>query len=103
MLNGLPKSIPVLGISTDLQEAPQISEASLLTPTFMGSGSVPCWFPDYQSGYHKLPLVQVICFCGFHRPGLNPFAHHFYLSATGFQFCSVFSCGCLPLLLSAAG
>ncbi|ERE45170.1 bile salt sulfotransferase-like protein [Cricetulus griseus] len=27
---------------------------------FLGSGSVPCWFPSYQSGDQELPIVQII-------------------------------------------
>ncbi|EGV97616.1 hypothetical protein I79_009062 [Cricetulus griseus] len=59
---------------------------------FLGSGSVPCWYPSYQSGDQEFSDVQVSCFCGFHQ--LDPFAHHLFFSATGFQFSSVISCVC---------
>ncbi|ERE68096.1 hypothetical protein H671_7g18186 [Cricetulus griseus] len=70
---------------------------------FLGSGSVPCWFPSHQSGEQEFPIVQVSCFCGFHQPGLEPFVLHSSFSASGFQFSSVFSCGCLLVLLPTAG
>ena len=52
-----------------------MSKVSSLTPIFRGSGSVPCWFPSYQSGDQEVSLVQVSCLCGFHQPGMDPFAH----------------------------
>lgn len=37
-----------------------------------GSGSVQFWLLNYQSWVHELPLVQVICLCGFLQPVLTP-------------------------------
>ena len=104
MWNVIQESTPMLGISTELlQQVPKISKVSSRKPMFLGSGSVPCWFPSYQSGEQEFPDVQVSCFCRFHQPGLDPFALHSSFSASGFQFSSVVSTGCLLLFLPAAG
>ena len=66
--------------------------------TFRESGSVLCYFPGYQTGVYELPFVQFSSLCGFLQLGLDLFAHHAFLSATGFQeLGSEFSCGCLLL------